>query len=245
MLPYRAVGTLGINLSMESHTRVLFSYLEELSMQKRTIISAISLIFVAILLITLSGNVATASVPAQATKAATMAATMAGAMVTGSGLIKGGVDVEAKRLNASGATFPLELYKKWTAEYKTLTGVEINYAGGGSGQGKKDISAGVVDFAGSDSFMKDDELKAAKGGELVHIASTVGAIVPIYNIPALKGKDPIKFTGETLAGIYLGEIKTWNDAKLVADNPALKDVKDDIQVVYRSDGSGTTNNFTI
>src|SRR5215510_10074374 len=146
MPPYRAVGTLGINLGMESHTRVLFSYLEELSMQKRTIISAISLILVAILLVKLNGKVATASEPAQATKAATMAATMAGsAMVPGSGLIKGGVDAEAKRLNASGATFPLELYKKWTAEYKTLTGVEINYAGGGSGQGKKDISAGVVD----------------------------------------------------------------------------------------------------
>src|SRR4051812_27203116 len=90
------------------------------------------------------------------------AATMSATQSTSSGLASG----EAKRLNASGATFPLELYKKWNAEYKTLTGVEINYAGGGSGQGKKDIQAQAVDFAGSDSFMNDAELKAAKGGEL-------------------------------------------------------------------------------
>ncbi len=152
-------------------------------MQKRTTLSVLAFFVMVVALVgVLSGNVATASVPAQATKAATMAGGM-GAMVPGSGMIKDGVDGEAKRLNASGATFPLELYKKWNTEYKNLTGVEINYAGGGSGQGKKDISAGAVDYAGSDSFMSDDELKAAKGGELVHIATTVGAIVPVYNIP--------------------------------------------------------------
>ncbi|MFN8421486.1 MAG: phosphate ABC transporter substrate-binding protein PstS [Anaerolineae bacterium] len=170
---------------------------------------------------------------------------MGGMEMAGYGLITGGVDGEAKRLNASGATFPLELYKKWIEEYYNLTGVEINYAGGGSGQGKKDIAAEAVDFAGSDSIMKDEEISAATGGNILHIATTMGAIVPVYNIPELQGKDPVKLTGENLANIYLGKITKWNDAALVADNPDLANVDADILPVYRSDGSGTTNNFTI
>src|SRR5258706_7300628 len=170
-------------------------------MQKQRLLSAVSFLVVAVLLVAM-GSSATAAPRAQATAAATMSA----ASIPGSGMVKAGVDAEAKRLNASGATFPLELYKKWAEEYKKVTGVEINYAGGGSGQGKKDISAQAVDFAGSDAFMTDDELKAAKGGELVHVATTLGAIVPIYNIPELKGKDLVKFTGDNLASIYLGDI---------------------------------------
>lgn len=216
-------------------------------MQKKLMLAMAALIAVSILAI--SGGSATSA--QGGTPAATMAATMAGtpamggAAIPGSGKITGAADGEAKRLNASGATFPLELYKKWNAEYKNITGVEINYAGGGSGQGKKDINSQAVDYAGSDSIMSDDELKAAKGGAIVHIASTMGAIVPIYNIAELKGKDPIKLTGDLLAQIYLGTITKWNDPKLVADNPGLKDINKDITVVYRSDGSGTTNNFTI
>ncbi len=207
-------------------------------MQK--LFAAISLLIALILLVTVGGNVVTASPNAQATAAATTSATD----VPGSGKITAGVDAEAKKLSASGATFPLPLYQSWAKTYKDLTGVEINYAGGGSGQGVNDISAQAVDFAGSDSFLKDDQLKAAKGGDLVHIPTCIGAIVPVYNIPELKDKDPLKFTGDTIAGIYLGEITKWNDPKLVADNPDLANIDQDIAPVYRSDGSGTTANFT-
>ncbi len=212
-------------------------------MQK--LVSTLSLLVIVALLTALGGNLVTAAPNTQATKAATMAATQAAAMtIPGTGKITGPADGEAKRLNASGATFPKPLYDEWAKAYRTLTGVEINYAGGGSGQGKKDVSSQAVDYAGSDSFMSDKELQDAKGGELVHVPTAIGAIVPVYNIPELKGKDAVKFSGDTLAGIYLGQIAKWNDPKLVADNPALKDVNKDILPVYRSDGSGTTQNFT-
>jgi len=218
-------------------------------MQKK-MLSVVSLFIVALMAVAMGSNAVST------TRAATMAATMAptmGAMMSstmaatmapipGSGMITAGVDNEAKRLNASGATFPLPLYKQWVTEYKTLTGVEINYTGGGSGQGKKDISAQAVDYAGSDSFMTDAEMAAAKGGAIVHIATTVGAIVPVYNVP--EAKDPVKLTGDLIAQIYMGKITKWNDPALVADNAELANVAQDIAPVYRSDGSGTTANFT-
>ncbi len=90
--------------------------------------------------------------------------------------------------------------------------------------------------------MTDDQLKAAKGGALLHIATTLGGVVPTYNIADVT--DTLKFTPDTLAGIYLGTITKWNDDKLVADNPQLKNVDKFIVVVHRSDGSGTTNIWT-
>src|SRR5437879_829789 len=90
--------------------------------------------------------------------------------------------------------------------------------------------------------MADDQLKDAKGGDIFHIPSALGAIVPTYNLPNVKSK--LKFTGANLAAIYLGDISKWNDAKLVADNPELASVNEDIIVVHRSDGSGTTFGFT-
>jgi len=208
------------------------------------------------MIVAMGGNTATAR-PAQ-TAVATAAGTQAAAIqaapancaattmtMPGLGKITASASGEAQRLNASGATFPLPLYQCWTKAYGSLTTVQINYTGGGSGQGKKDIQSQAVDYAGSDSFMSDDELKAAKGGELVHVAATVGAIVPVYNIPELQGKDPIKLTGDLIAQIYQGKISKWNDPALVKDNPGLSAVDQDILPVYRSDGSGTTNNFTI
>jgi len=207
-------------------------------------VSMLALVVIVALLAALGGNLVTAAPKKQATQAATMAGTQAALNIPGTGKITGSADGEAKRLNASGATFPKPLYDAWAKAYRALTSVEINYAGGGSGQGKKDISSQAVDYAGSDSFMSDKELADAKGGALAHIPTAIGAIVPVYNIPELKGKDAVKFSGDTLAGIYLGEITKWNDPKLVADNPALKDVDIDILPIYRSDGSGTTANFT-
>ncbi|HLY27464.1 MAG TPA: phosphate ABC transporter substrate-binding protein PstS [Aggregatilineales bacterium] len=193
----------------------------------------------------------------QATPAPTAAGTMTAAVdsslsIPGMGKVTGPLSGEAQQLNGDGATFPLFLYNGnkdlgligWNQAYSALTSVKVSYQGVGSGTGKKDLIAQSVDFAGSDSFMTDAELASAKaaGGDVVHIASTVGAIVPVYNIPELKST--MKLTGENLALIYLGTINMWNDAKLVADNPDLANVAQPIATFHRGDSSGTTFNFT-
>src|SRR5919197_566397 len=155
--------------------------------------------------------------------------------------IAGPFEGEAKALNAAGATFPAPLYQKWFDDYSKLTGVQVNYQPIGSGGGIKGIQDQTVDFGASDAPMTDEQLKDAKAGELFHIPTALGAIVPTYNLP---GNPKLKFTGDTLAGIYLGDIAKWNDPKLVADNPDLANVNQDIVVVHRSDGSGTTFAWT-
>jgi len=106
--------------------------------------------------------------------------------------------------------------------------------------GSEDFS--TIDFGASDAPMTDEQLAAAKGGPIFHIPTALGAIVMTYNIPNNKTK--LKFTGATIAGIFLGDISKWNDPKLVADNPDLAHVNQDIVVVHRSDGSGTSFGFT-
>jgi phosphate transport system substrate-binding protein len=208
-------------------------------MQNQKLWSALSLIAVIALLAAMGGQVVTATPNGQATQAATQGATVD---IPGSGKITGPVDGEAKQLNGAGATFPAVLYSKWFSEYAKLTGVQINYQAIGSGGGIKSISDQTVDFGASDGPMTDDQLKAAKGGALYHIPAALGGVVPTYSIPGIT--DTLKFTPDTLAGIFLGDITQWNDAKLVADNPQLKDVNQFIVVVHRSDGSGTTNIWT-
>ena len=154
------------------------------------------------------------------------------------------LDSEAKTLNGAGATFPAPLYTKWFEEYAKLTGVNINYQAIGSGGGIKGVQDQTVDFGASDAPMTDEQLKAARGGEIVHVPTALGAIVPSYNIPDLGTGTKLKFTGDTLAGIFLGTITKWNDPELVADNPNLARVNQDIVVVHRSDGSGTTFGWT-
>ena len=154
------------------------------------------------------------------------------------------LDSEAKTLNGAGATFPAPLYTKWFEEYAKLTGVNINYQAIGSGGGIKGVQDQTVDFGASDAPMTDEQLKAAKGGEIAHVPTALGAIVPSYNIPDLGTGTKLKFTGDTLAGIFLGTITKWNDPELVADNPNLARVNQDIVVVHRSDGSGTTFGWT-
>jgi phosphate transport system substrate-binding protein len=156
--------------------------------------------------------------------------------------ITGPVADEAKALNGAGATFPAPLYQKWFDEYSKLTQVQVNYQAIGSGGGIKGIQDQTVDFGASDAPMSDDQLKDAKGGEIFHVPAALGAIVPTYNLPNVKSK--LKFTGPNIAAIYLGDISKWNDPKLVADNPDLSSVNEDIVVVHRSDGSGTTFGFT-
>jgi phosphate transport system substrate-binding protein len=149
---------------------------------------------------------------------------------------------EARTLNGAGGTFPAPLYQKWFDEYAKLTNVEVNYQAIGSGGGIQGMQNQTVDFGASDAPMTDEQLAAARGGPVFHIPTALGAIVPTYNIPNNATK--LKFTGDTLAKIYLGDISKWNDPRLVADNPSLANVSDNIVVIHRSDGSGTTFGWT-
>jgi phosphate transport system substrate-binding protein len=147
----------------------------------------------------------------------------------------------AVSMNASGASFPEFIYKKWFSDYKNShPGIEINYQGGGSGQGIKDLTAGSVDFAASDRPLSDAEFAAAK--QPLYFPTVLGAVVVAYNLPSVK--QPLKMTPEVVAGIFLGKIAKWNDPKIAAVNPGVKLPGDDITVVHRTDGSGTTFVFT-
>jgi phosphate transport system substrate-binding protein len=172
----------------------------------------------------------------------TLQGTTSGAFAQGVS-IGGPFPGEASTLNGAGGTFPAPLYQKWFSEYANLTQVNINYQAIGSGGGIQGIQDQTVDFGASDAPMTDDQLKAAKGGPIFHIPTALGAIVPTYNVPEAASA-PLNFTPDDLAGIFLGDIQTWNDPRLVGDNPVLANVDQPIVVVHRSDGSGTTFGWT-
>jgi phosphate transport system substrate-binding protein len=145
-------------------------------------------------------------------------------------------------LTGSGATFPYPLYSKLFSEYNKMNpGVKINYSSVGSGTGIKQISDKSTDFGASDAPMNDKQLAEAKGGELLHIPMTLGAVVPIYNVPGVT--KTLVFSGPVLADIYRGKITSWNDPAIAQLNPGVKLPAADITVVHRSDGSGTTYVF--
>ena len=144
-------------------------------------------------------------------------------------------------INGAGATFPYPIYSKWFDEYtKVDPSVRFNYQSIGSGGGQKQIMAQTVDFGASDGPMSDENLAKAPG-KLLHIPTVAGADVVAYNLP---GNPALKFDADTIAGIFLGQIKKWNDPKIAATNPGVKLPDKDIVVVHRSDGSGTTFIFT-
>src|SRR5437879_8074139 len=146
------------------------------------------------------------------------------------------------KITGAGATFPNPIYTKWFSEYHNLhPDIEFNYQSIGSGGGIRQVLAGTVDFGASDGPMTDAQLGEAKT-KIVHIPTVLGSVVPAYNIPGVSGE--IKFTPNTLSGIFLGRITSWNDAALAKDNPGLKLPGTPIVVVHRSDGSGTTYVFT-
>jgi len=154
--------------------------------------------------------------------------------------VKGRCAEEATALGAAGATFPAVIYTKWIDEYNKLTNVQVNYQAIGSGGGIKGITEKTVDFAGSDNAMTDQQLADAKS-PILHLPTVMGGIVATFNVP---GVTALKLTGETLSGIFIGDIKKWNDPKLAADNPGVTFPAADIATVHRSDGSGTTAVFT-
>src|SRR5438874_7000947 len=144
-------------------------------------------------------------------------------------------------INGAGATFPYPIYSKWFDEYaKVDPSVRFNYQSIGSGGGQKQIMAQTVDFGASDGAMSDENLSKAPG-KILHIPTVAGAVVMTYNLP---GNPALKLDGETIADIFLGKIKKWNDPKIAASNPGAKLPDNEIVVVHRSDGSGTTFIFT-
>jgi len=145
-------------------------------------------------------------------------------------------------LTGAGATFPYPIYSKWFSEYANNTGVRINYQSIGSGGGIRQLSEETVDFGASDSPMSDEEVAKAKGGPVLHIPTVLGADVITYNLPGVTSA--LKFTPEAIAEIFMGRIKKWNDARLASLNPGVALPNQDILVVHRSDGSGTTYIFT-
>jgi phosphate transport system substrate-binding protein len=146
-------------------------------------------------------------------------------------------------LNGAGATFPYPLYTKWASDYNAKCGVKINYQSIGSGGGVKAWQQNTVDFGASDAFLKDSEIAtAAANGTPVEIPVAFGAVVVAYNLKGLAA--PLKFTADTIAGIFDGQIKTWNDPAIAAENPGVTLPTTEISVVHRSDGSGTTSIFT-
>src|SRR5215217_6480247 len=148
----------------------------------------------------------------------------------------------AQSLTGAGATFPNPIYTKWFDAYNKETGVRINYQSIGSGGGIRQFTEGTVDFGASDAPMTDAQTAAVKGNVL-HVPTVLGAVVATYNLPSA-GKTGLKLDGPALADIFLGRISRWNDPRLGSLNPGVKLPDQDIIVVHRSDGSGTTFVFT-
>ena len=149
-------------------------------------------------------------------------------------------------INGAGATFPNPIYSKWFDEYhKKFSNIAINYQSQGSGAGIKQVTEGTVDFGASDGPMNEEQLKAYQdkhGSGILHFPTVLGAVVPTYNIPGVSAN--LNFTPEALAGIFLGKITKWNDPAIADANKSVKLPAEDIVVVHRADGSGTTYCWT-
>jgi phosphate transport system substrate-binding protein len=145
-------------------------------------------------------------------------------------------------VNGAGATFPYPIYSKWFDEYHKLhPDAQINYQSIGSGGGIRQLQAGTVDFGATDQPMNEEQLGKSSIKPL-HFPTVMGAVVATYNLPGVEAE--LNFTPEALAGIFLGKIKKWNDPLLVKANPGVPLPANDILVVHRSDGSGTTYIWT-
>lgn len=152
----------------------------------------------------------------------------------------------AVTINGAGATFPNPIYTKWFDVYhQKHSNIQFNYQPIGSGAGIRQVTDGTVDFGASDGPMTDDQLKAFQtkhGFEILHFPTVLGAVVPTYNIPGVTAS--LNFTPEALAGIYLGKITKWNDPAIAGPNKGVNLPSQDIVVIHRSEGSGTTYIWT-
>jgi len=149
-------------------------------------------------------------------------------------------------INGAGATFPYPIYSKWFDVYHQKNGsIQFNYQSVGSGAGIKQVTEGTVDFGATDGPMNDEQLKAyqdKRGSAILHFPTVLGAVVPTYNVQGVSSA--LNFTPEALAGIFLGKITKWNDPAIAGANSGVKLPAEDIIVVHRSDGSGTTYVWT-
>src|SRR6516162_837824 len=148
-------------------------------------------------------------------------------------------------INGAGATFPAPIYSKWFDEFHKTNGSQINYQPVGSGAGIKQVTDGTVDFGASDGPMNDDQIKAYRaknGAGILHFPTVLGAAVPTYNIPGVTAS--LNFTPEALSGIFLGRISKCNDPAIADVNKGVNLPGNDIVVIHRSDGSGTTYIWT-
>lgn len=152
----------------------------------------------------------------------------------------------ALSITGAGATFPYPMYSKWFDDFhKKDSSIEINYQSIGSGGGIKQITEGTVDFGASDGPMNDDQLKAYQdkhGFPILHFPTVLGADVPTYNIPGVSQE--LNFTQDAIAGIFLGKITKWNDPAITGSNPGINFPSNEIIVIHRAEGSGTTYIWT-
>lgn len=146
---------------------------------------------------------------------------------------------KAQELSGAGATFPLPFYNVVIEKFAEVNGDAVAYGGIGSGGGIRNLRDKIVDFAGSDAFLSDKEMKEMD--PVIHIPTCMGAVVLAYN---LDGVDNLRLSGDVIADIFAGEIKMWNDARLKELNPDAELPAEAIIPVFRSDGSGTTFIFT-
>ncbi len=150
------------------------------------------------------------------------------------------MNATADTITGAGATFPYPIYAKWAEGYQKQSGIGLNYQSIGSGGGIKQINADTVDFGASDMPLTPEKLA---DGKLLQFPTVIGGVVPVYQLPGM-GAGAIKLDGITLANIFLGKIKTWNDPAIAKLNPEIKLPALNITVVHRSDGSGTSFIFT-
>jgi len=148
---------------------------------------------------------------------------------------------DSAHVTAAGSSFVYPVMMRWVQAYQqNRQGLEINYQSIGSGGGIEELKKGVLDFAASDAALDDEKLKEMPA--LVQIPESAGPVCITYNLEQIK--EPLKLSAKTLSGIYLGTIKNWQDAAIKSDNPGVSLPKQSILVVYRTDGSGTTNIFS-
>jgi phosphate transport system substrate-binding protein len=151
-----------------------------------------------------------------------------------------GSQAQAADVSGAGATFPQPIYAKWAEAYKAATKNSVNYQGIGSGGGIKQIEAKTVDFGATDKPLKPADLDA---NGLMQFPTVIGGVVPVMNLPGVN-PGSVKLTGPVLAGIFIGDIKSWGDPRIASINPGVKLPNLPITVVHRSDGSGTSFVYT-
>jgi phosphate transport system substrate-binding protein len=174
------------------------------------------------------------------TKVLSIAALVVTGLIATAGALAGGSAKKAGTLSGAGATFPFPLISQWQKDYESKTGTHINYNPIGSGGGIAAITARTVDFGASDAPLTPDQMTACKG--CVQIPWVLSSTSIIYNLPSVPNN--LKLTGPVIANIYLGKITTWDAPAIKALNPKVNLPSTKITPVFRSDGSGTTYNFT-